>query len=68
MELFSLLAGFVLLLVGVAMYMLPAIVAHKREHHNASAITVLTILAGWTVLGWVVAMVWAFTSRPVTRP
>ncbi len=47
------------LLVSFALYFLPAIVGrHKR---NARAILLLNLLAGWTFVGWVVAMVWACT-------
>jgi len=42
-------------------YMVPAIVAHARKHPNRTAITVLTIFAGWTVAGWIVGLVWAST-------
>jgi hypothetical protein len=43
----------------IFMYWLPTIVASRRHHINAGAIGVLNFLLGWTVLGWVVAMVWA---------
>lgn len=52
----------VLIVVGVTLYFLPAVVASQREHHNAGAIFVLNLLLGWTLLGWVVAMVWAATA------
>jgi hypothetical protein len=45
-----------------ALYFLPALVAALRNHHQATAIGVLNLLAGWTVLGWVLAIVWAFTA------
>jgi heme/copper-type cytochrome/quinol oxidase subunit 2 len=62
------LAVLVCIMVGCVMYMLPTLVAAKRQHHNATAITVLNIFAGWTVLGWLIALVWSFTSRPLDRP
>jgi hypothetical protein len=52
-----------LLLVGV-IYILPAYIARQRGHRNREAITVLNILAGWTVLGWIIALVWAYTNPP----
>jgi hypothetical protein len=52
----------VIFAVSVAIYFLPAIVAHRRSHPNAMAITVLNIFLGWTFLGWVVALVWSFTK------
>ena len=38
-------------------YFLPTFVG--RNKRNGSAIFVLNLLAGWTVLGWIVALVWA---------
>ncbi len=55
--------GFMITLV--VMYFAPWLVALMRRHHNAGAIFVLNLLAGWTFFGWVAAMVWAMTSvRP----
>lgn len=44
------------------MYFLPAIIAALRHHHNALAIFALDLLAGWSVIGWIVALVWALTA------
>jgi hypothetical protein len=33
-----------------------------RKHPNAGAIAVLNLLLGWTFIGWVIALVWSFTS------
>ncbi|GHC19502.1 superinfection immunity protein [Aidingimonas halophila] len=54
----------VLLIVMVGGYMLPTIVGAARQHHNTLAITVLNLLLGWTLIGWVVALVWAMTRQP----
>lgn len=55
----------ILLFFGLAFYFLPTIVAVVGKHRQAAAIFVLNLLAGWTFIGWVVAMVWAFIeSRP----
>lgn len=49
----------------LSLYFLPAIIASARVHHNRLAIWVLNLLLGWTALGWIAALVWAFTSvRP----
>jgi hypothetical protein len=56
--------GFVVLLVvavAIGLYFLPTIVASSRGKANTGAIAALNILAGWTFVGWVVAMVWAMT-------
>jgi hypothetical protein len=49
-------------LVCAALYFLPTIIGlHKR---NAGAIFGLNLLLGWTLVGWVVALVWALTTDP----
>ena len=45
-----------------AVYLLPSIIAAFRRHHNTAAILALNVLLGWTVLGWVVSLVWAVTA------
>jgi hypothetical protein len=55
-------AGWIVLLVGIVLYFIPTIIAVARGHHNAGAIAVLNILLGWTVLGWIAALVWAATA------
>jgi hypothetical protein len=55
--------GIILLLAAAAFVcFLPAIIASSRSHHNTAAITCLCLLAGWTGLGWLIAMVWALTA------
>ena len=48
----------------LGVYFLPTVVAMMRNHHNAGAILVLNLLLGWTLLGWVAALVWSLTNRP----
>lgn len=50
------------ILFGLALYLIPAIIAGLRNHHNKIAIIVLNILAGWTVLGWFGSLIWSLTS------
>jgi hypothetical protein len=44
---------------GFVMYFLPSILAFARSKRDATAILLLNIFLGWTVIGWVVALVWA---------
>ena len=48
-------------LIIIGLYFLPAIVAAVRHHPNQNAIFVLNLLAGWTIVGWIIAVVWANT-------
>jgi hypothetical protein len=51
--------GLLVLGAAVGFYFLPAIVG--RDKSNAGAIFALNLLLGWTLVGWVVALVWAMT-------
>jgi hypothetical protein len=54
----------VLLVIGFIVYFLPAIIANRR-HPNATAITVVNLFLGWTLVGWVAALVWAVAVSPI---
>lgn len=54
--------GLLFLLMLLFLYFLPALIANHRKHHNQLAIFVLNLVVGWTVLGWIIALVWAFTN------
>lgn len=52
----------IVFVIVLIFYLLPGMIASGRGHKNAIAIWVLTVLFGWTVWGWVVALVWSFTN------
>ncbi len=52
----------VLLIIIVAMYFIPTIIALLRGHRQTVAIGALNLLLGWTVLGWVGSLVWSLTN------
>lgn len=60
--------GLIGLVIVFVLYFLPAIVGSARKHKNATAIWVLNIFLGWTVIGWVAALVWAFTDPGTPAP
>ena len=41
-------------------YALPTIIAALCWHRNLVSLTIVNLLLGWTVIGWVVALAWAF--------
>ncbi|HEY1878442.1 MAG TPA: superinfection immunity protein [Caulobacteraceae bacterium] len=57
-----------MLIVGeillIAAYFLPTIVAVCRRHPNAVGIGLLNLTLGWTVLGWIGALIWSSTAQP----
>ncbi|MFC1990884.1 superinfection immunity protein [Chloroflexota bacterium] len=50
------------IIFGIAIFLLPTIVAIVGHKKNTTAILVLNLLGGLTVVGWVVALIWAITS------
>ena len=55
--------GLLLLLTLIGIYFFPSYYAAKRDHANAKAILVLNLFLGWTLLGWIAALVWAATDN-----
>lgn len=57
------------MMVMIVIYFVPSLVAELRHHHNAMAILVANIFFGWTVIGWIICLIWAVTAVrwPVER-
>jgi len=53
----------VLISLSLLLYFLPSILAVIREKSNVLAIFALNLLLGWSVIGWVGALVWALTKE-----
>jgi len=53
---------FLLFLPGITLYFLPTIIAAARHKRSMLGIVLLNTLAGWSVIGWVIALVWAFSA------
>ncbi len=54
--------GGAMLIIVVALYFIPTIIAMMRSHRQVVAIGALNLLLGWTVLGWVGSLVWSLTN------
>ena len=54
---------FVLLL-----YFLPFVIAMVRHHKAKLAIFLTDLLLGWTVVGWLAALIWACNSNTAAHP
>jgi Superinfection immunity protein len=50
------------LFILLAAYLIPTIIARKRNCENKGAITALNIFLGLSVVGWVAAFIWACVS------
>lgn len=58
----------IILVIGLIIYFAPAINASSRHHPNAGAILLLNLFLGWTLVGWVIALVWSATGAPNAAP
>ncbi len=59
------LPGMIWLVIMGSVYFLPSIIGRDKRNYNA--ILALNLLLGWTLVGWVVALVWALTKEPYQR-
>ena len=52
------LAAVVLIAVVVALFT-PAMIAGARRHRSWMAITAVCLFFGWTIVGWLIALIWS---------
>ena len=47
---------------GLAFYLTPTLIALARRHNNIAPILIVNFFLGWTFVGWVISLTWAFTE------
>lgn len=60
--------GLLMMVIALAVYFLPTIIADRRKHHQFNAIAALNLLLGWSGLGWIAAIVWSLTATKPAEP
>ena len=60
-------SGWVLPII-VLCWLVPGIIASKRNHPKKISIWFLSISLGWTGIGWISAMIWACWRIPTRKP
>jgi hypothetical protein len=45
-------------------YFLPSVIASSRKTGHQGMIFFINAVFGWTVLGWVAALIWAVVEKP----
>jgi TM2 domain-containing membrane protein YozV len=53
-------------LISLFLYFLPAFLARNKPNFNG--VLILNILAGWTFIGWIIALVWAVSTPRQAQP
>ena len=57
-----------LIIVGIGLYLLPTLIAAARDKtHGAAGVFLLNIFLGWTLIGWLVAFIWACSGDAPSR-
>lgn len=51
-----------LFLIAVGIYFIPFIIAWFRDH-NINGIFLVNLLAGWTLIGWIIALAMACSEK-----
>lgn len=62
----TIVAVLVALLTGF--YQLPGAIAIHRGHKDTVAINLWNFFTGWTVIGWIVTLVWSLGNVPQATP
>ncbi len=50
--------------LALVLYFLPAIIADRRKRHDLLIIALFNACVGWTGIGWLIALSWAFLPNP----
>ena len=45
--------------VAYYLYFLPTVIATKKKHSNTTAIFLINLLLGFTIIGWIVALIFS---------
>jgi hypothetical protein len=53
----------ILLVIGILVCFIPSAAAIIHNKCDKGAIMVLNLFLGWTVFGWIVALIWATSER-----
>jgi len=56
--------GAVIIVTSIMMYVLPTLLAFKRDRHKKWRIAAINLLLGWTLIGWIVAMLMTYAYEP----
>ncbi|KXX63885.1 superinfection immunity protein [Marichromatium gracile] len=61
-------SGLFLSAVFITLYVLPGLIAHDRGLSRRLRITVINVLFGWTLVGWVAVLFWALLGDGEPSP
>lgn len=57
----------IVIVIVLILYFAPSITAAERKHPQTAAIFCLNFFLGWTLIGWVGALVWSLVTTEAHR-
>jgi fluoride ion exporter CrcB/FEX len=48
---------------GIIIYFVPAMIANQKKHRQSSPILLVNLFFGWTILGWLIALIWSVSAQ-----
>jgi T4 superinfection immunity protein len=51
------------MLIAFGLYFLPTIIVEIRRTEHSAGILGMNLIFGWTVLGWIAALIWALAEK-----
>lgn len=52
----------IFLIILCIFYFIPTFTAMTRKHININSIIILNLFLGWTLLGWIGALIWSVSA------
>ena len=56
-------ASIIVLVIAIRLLLLPYFIARNRNHRNKIPILLTTLFFGWSLMGWLVAIIWSTTCN-----
>jgi len=54
-------------LIFIIPYFIPTFIAYNRKKSNTGAIFALNFFLGWSLIGWVGALIWALSNKETNQ-
>lgn len=56
---------FIGVIIILIIYIMPILVALRNRHENLASIAIVNIFLGFTYIGWVLSLAWAYSNKNV---
>lgn len=53
----------IIMFIGIVIYLVPSLLAILRHNQKIGVIALINIFLGWSIIGWIVALVMSLSSK-----